>query len=222
LPHLAPLGRLRRLTLDKNHWSSDDIVKALAEVAGENLDVELLGDCSRELQLNSMPAFPALQYVSATYSILDESSIEALARQEKLRTLRLIGTNVEDSWLRHFVGSKLDALSLSETDVSVEGLALIVNMPTLTELRMERMSMSGDDLSVVGKAKGLQVLTLDHTPFSKHLVEAVCSLSNLEYLQFTNSGLRDPDVARLKALPRLKTLDVTGNPVSTPMILDIR
>ena len=219
---LAPLKNLWSLSLNKYGSDECDRLRVGEIIMGGPAIRHPSRLYTQELSLRFMPQFASLEHLYASNAVLDAPSFDALSSQRQLRLVDLDGTNVRDEWLRPLASLELETLSLSDTAISNDALAVISTIETLEHLDIGRVPVTSDDLNRLVTLRQLRALHLDRVPHGSQLIDAICSLRQLEYLTITNSGLVDEDIVRLKKHPRLKTVDLSGNPVSSPGMHNLR
>jgi serine/threonine protein kinase/formylglycine-generating enzyme required for sulfatase activity len=124
-----------------------------------------------------------------------------------------INAKVKDADLVRLGGlTKLKQLDLSgETAVTDAGLAHLANCPVLEQLNVCRTQVTGTGLVHTKKVRSL---FLYQTPVTDDGLKCVTELPQLSHLNLGSTQLTDAQLARLKGLANLVSLDLIGTPIT--------
>ena len=225
--HIGRLKNLRRLTVINSKCSPTDLtqVKGLANL--EHVEIAFtvleesdawrskqLGQLTRaeqeqvERYLSSQPAAQAGQYRRMIeVAVLTDRALAQLGNLKRLRTLKLINTNVSGRG----VDGLQDLPALEELDLNLimfspEVARLLGRMQSLRRFRYADVTDEG--LAEIARLSKLEELELFGDGVTDEGVEHVRRLAELRKLAIRGSQLTDRGLQRLAELPHLEHLDL--------------
>jgi len=206
---LREIDRLKIPGLDLSGHSEVDDAMLLALTRASKLKILLLARTSvTNKGLAHLKAFSHLQVLSLGDGVT-AAGLPALAPLQGLEDLDLSDTRIAATGLRQFRAlPRLRRLNLPENRWTEAGLT-----PLLQSRNLRFIVVAGDftqeAMAVLGQSRDLRGIDLQRTRFPAGALRGLKSLAHLETL-YLPPQLDKSDLAALAALPKLKTLDVTG------------
>ncbi|MCA9705129.1 MAG: hypothetical protein KDK70_04665 [Myxococcales bacterium] len=186
LGHLASLSKLTLLELSGP--IADPSLAGLSALAG----LHTLRLSHPELDDRAAPQLQALtqlRWLDLGGTRISDEGLSALAALTELRTLHLDHTRITNRGLAHLAKlHQLEELSLQSTDVVDEGVAHLVELQRLHTLRLDRTLVTDAVIDTLVQLRGLRRLNLAHTVVTAEGVARLRSLPALEVLELT--GIR--------------------------------
>lgn len=105
--------------------------------------------------------------------------------------------------------TNLTSLTITDTNVKTEELAIIGALPGLETLVLRNCSLT----TTAGLAKAVKLKTLDLSDNTIRNIQALSAMSQLQSLNMAHNALSD--LSNLSALTKLETLDVSYNSLTT-------
>jgi Leucine-rich repeat (LRR) protein len=173
--------------------------------------------------LPTLPNLRTLEFDVNRGAVLGEESIACIASCRTLRKLQCLpGWSVRDGGLHSFVKlTELRELSIRGSQVTDNSLRHLVGMTRLEALGLSNTDVSGEGLAVVAKLPRMRQLSLNSSRLTEAAIDPLIACRNLQYLRFSNSdssstssGVGDRLLAALPQLPELLALHVDSHCVS--------
>jgi hypothetical protein len=136
--------------------------------------------------------------------------------------VQLIGTGATDAELKLLEAlTKLEELSLDETEVTDSGLACLEGLTELNYLSLDETSVSDAALIHLQTLTSLKSLHLSDTQLTDAGLETIRSLSGLEVLYLDNTQVTDAGLAHLHAMARLHQISLAGTSITDVGLLHL-
>lgn len=203
LAALATLPALQRLQLGGlpcARWPAG--FPALTELT--LLDSEL--DAEGAAGLAQLPALAELGFFGVR---LGAGALGQLARLRALRRFTLWCQGVGDDSLRELAGSPLQELSVHRAAVGNAALAVVEQLPELTELRLDGLAIDDQAMRHLSRAAKLRALQLDAVPVGDTGLAQLARCPALRTLQLSGTRATAEGIAALRlAAPRMEVVEV--------------
>jgi tRNA A-37 threonylcarbamoyl transferase component Bud32/Leucine-rich repeat (LRR) protein len=179
---------LKKLFLEETHVS-DHTMKALETACPHLEELYLRRTGITDAGLKYISKLPSLRQLYLTYTKVDDAGMEEIGKLDSMQALSLSRTGVGDPGISKLRNLKdLRWLHVVGNNVSDASADVLAGFPKLENLNISRTRMSGR--------------SFDKLPPS--LVRLIAFFIKLD----------DAGVQALEKLPKLKTLDLTGNPIT--------
>jgi hypothetical protein len=121
------------------------------------------------------------------------------------------GPLITDAGMAHLKGlTQLQSLNVSYTSVTDAGLDSIDDLPYLMSLYLGGTDVKGVGISRLKSLPKLALLDLHATPFGEEGLKALSGATDLQILTLQQVRLNPESLPLLKAIPRLREVDITG------------
>ncbi len=138
-----------------------------------------------------------------------------LAGAKKLKTLRLRGSEFDDSTLANLkTVTGLIELDLSSIKLLGPGLAQLKDLPNLTRLNVSGTQINDSGLESIAGLVRLEELDLHSTQLSGDGVKALKGMTKLRVLKLESTKIPDAGVAHLAKLTSLEVLNLGSTPIT--------
>jgi internalin A len=263
LQHLSELPRLKDLWIANGGGITDTgiehigrlpdlrtLILADADVSPRGLDplrtklnlrtLDLHGRWVNDESLASIGDIPELTDLSLTGASITSVGISKLDRLKNLRSLYIREVRgFDDVGMRKLTElGLLESLTLRDTSISDEALALVAELQALKELmifdapisdrgvvhlaalkNLTNLSLKGDavgddSLEVLSELDSLESLSMHGTGITDEGLRYVATMKNLKFLYITETKMSDDGIMQLKSLAALKR--VQFGPFVTP------
>jgi hypothetical protein len=132
-----------------------------------------------------------------------------LSRCDSLKELHLRGGWITDSTIESIREmSELRSLTLSETNVTAQGMGMLSSLPSLEFLTVKFGAWDGSGLEWLSESNALQVLDLADTKANDETCQAIGSCRSLRDVNLSYTAISDQGLAELRTLPKLDDLHV--------------
>ena len=104
-------------------------------------------------------------------------------------------------------------VNLSNTDLTDDGMRLVSQVGTITDLRLRDTNISDAALIHVAKLAHLTSLSLNNTDITDEGIKELAGLRSLESLDLSGTGITDASLQHLSRLERLHSLWLDGTDI---------
>jgi Leucine-rich repeat (LRR) protein len=236
LASLAKLTKLRRLNLQGAEVTDAgiDVVKNMPELE----ELSLYRTKVSNAGLTKLAALKNLRSVDLRYSLATGSGVRELAahlpnaqilsqdtggrevvRKVQAAAVANSGEPAIAEWLKS-IGGKAEltnghvtTVSLKSTSVTDRELAILKNLPQLTDLNLEHTEISSDGLASISELRSLRSLDLGHTLLGDNALTSLKALVNLRSLHLTSTLVQGPGLASISGLTNLRELNLDSAPL---------
>ena len=154
---------------------------------------------------------PDLEDLDLGTTAVSDKGVERLLTEKQWLQLRFDGEQYSDEALKHLEHQvRLDALWLSSTRISSQGLAAIGESKRLTLLDITHTPLQDGDLrAALSKLEHLETLDLQETGVSDEFLPGLADCKELKRLNLNSTKVRGPGLASLEglALEQLSLMD---------------
>ena len=159
------------------------------------------------------PMTGRLRDLSVYTSPLTDDSLKPLANAARLRSMVLTGTEVTGAGLSNLpVAARLILLQLSGPSINDDALAQIPRLTGLSNLYLSDVRITDAGLSLIAPAASLKRLTIRNTSITDAAVPFLSRRTAPLRIFLSGTRLTEDGLRRLKAIPKLQIVDVTGSP----------
>ncbi len=176
--------------------------------------------------LEVFKGFPKLRSLNLTGLRLPQNPeplIDILLELENLEELRLpFSSPIDDANLERLCElEKLRVLEICSSDLTVEGLAHLLSLPRLRELRIGG-GLTDAGMQVIGKSKSLRVLDVSRSAVSDKGLSGLEKIEAFEGLDLSSTSITDKGLALLSKSTLLKRLNLSKTPVTQVGLAHLR
>ncbi|MCA9052630.1 MAG: SUMF1/EgtB/PvdO family nonheme iron enzyme, partial [Planctomycetaceae bacterium] len=169
----------------------------------------LMGDNLTDDTLRNVAQLPALTAFTVTYaeqSQITNDGPRALAANERIVSVNLGGTKIDDQGLAYLAERKnWEEFLLDGTQITNDGLVVLRDMPRLRTLWLSRTAIGDAGVEVIAAIPSMEVLYLRETQVTDAGLKHLEQLTGLKELYLDRTAVTPEGVTNLrKALPRCR------------------
>jgi hypothetical protein len=109
---------------------------------------------------------------------------------------------------------KTDRIDVRSDAVTVEELAQLQELSTLTWLRLEQTPVTDEGVATLLGLRELEILNLPQAQFTDAALAQLKQLPKLELLQFGSPNVTDAGIAHIRQMPKLRFLHLIETPIT--------
>lgn len=144
---------------------------------------------------------------------ISNNALRYIGKMEKLKTLSLAFTRVDDKGMKYIKGLSLKELDLTETKVTDEGLLEVAKIGTLTHLNLAGCNVTDRGIVLLRSLQELSELNLSATKITDSSINELAESSNLKRLSLANTNVTVSCLDALSKLP-LSRLNLDSTAIS--------
>lgn len=188
--------------------------------------IELRGDHRRSLALLSeSPIAPTLKNLTLRFPELRDSDFEHVAKFTALGSLRIFDpppTGDGLHKLKHLRMLETLELSGSDSQLSLDTVAAIAELPGLVELNASGCHLSVDHCRALANSKVLNHLTVGSCNITDEGVAWFSRMRQIRHLSLVNNPISARGLVDIKSLPNLESLNVAHTRVTAEVAAQLR
>lgn len=146
---------------------------------------------------------------------ISETSMTYIARMRNLRRLDLARCSLNDDWLIHLKNLPLESLSLSDCDITNDGMQHLAKIRTLKLIHLNGCNSIGDEGVKKLAELPLAELHLARTSITNSGIKHLTACKSLLKLDVSRSKVTSSALVDLASMHGLRSLDFSGIPVKT-------
>ena len=211
-PHMGPLPFGIPPTSSLSLWNFQLHKEWVSQFLNKSSCLKSLSLCNCEV-LAPLDLMDSLTRLTIWNSQMNGVNCDGLSVQSRLKELRIPGSLLSVEARRCINGlSGLRVLDLGESQLNMEILSGL-STSNLVELRIAGSSSFGDIRETLGSCPHLRALDLSEMQIAANF-DCLGSLQQLEHVRLVNCNLGDKGVEFLARLSKIRTLDLSGNPIT--------
>ena len=150
-----------------------------------------------------------LQELCLSGEAVTDAGMENIKGLIHLQSVEARCTTITDSGLRCLPATSVRRLCLcANHDMTSAVWADLQHLPQLTDLDLEQMSVTNDDLQKLAQLHNLRALSLEYCGITDSGLKRLTPLAQLESLKLTYEGVTDAGIEHLRAFTKLRSLDL--------------
>ena len=189
-----------------------DILDSLSDVT----DLTLAGVAVKDTVMEKLRAFRALKSLTLERATPPPASYGALTALPELQILNLDDSETNDDGMKSVVQCrKLQRLRLDNLPLTDAGMADLGKLTMLEELQMVDLTkLESPGFAHLVDCHALKSVHASNFIILTGMIEHLGHCKALDTVSLPGSGLKDAGVAPLAALPKLRSLDLSGSAVT--------
>jgi internalin A len=139
-----------------------------------------------------------------------------------VRRIYLRNCDIDDSSLKRLSGlTQLQYLSLEDSKINGDGLAVLKSLPALKSLSLNGTRITDESLKHLLGVKNLTILLLNDTDVSDDGTATLALLTRLEWLYLNRTKVTDASMQKFGDLRELRFLSILGTTVTNAGVADL-